>query len=252
MEYIYPCQRIWKGYKVYASGASVIRKGFELVGAAEITDDSLDLSSTFWRRSESILEHQAKVAWLATAFINNFPGYFGEQNTYIPPLNTWFLITTALCHDVGETVGGDIPDDGNPLHDTKDDAELAVFKKFVSAYAFNERRELIELFETFQNRTSRPAQALYALDKLDAVLTHMVLESHGIYGRISAKKNPTERDLYHAKQIGSDIGADVWGVQMLSKLEGFPTEVVQPVFTMLSVASLDVRGEEFSWLKNHI
>ena len=251
MEYIYPCQRIWEGYKVYASGASVVRKGFELVGVAKITNDSLDLNSTFRRRSESILEHQAKVAWLATAFISNFPGYFGEQNNFVSPLNIWFLITTALCHDVGETASGDIPDDGNPLHDTKDGDELAVFKRFVSAYAFNERRGLVELFEAFQDKTSRPGQALYALDKLDAVLTHMVLESHGVYGLISSKKNPTERDLQCAKQVGSDAAADVWGVQMFSKLEDFPAEVVQPAFTMLSVASLDVRGEEFPWLKTH-
>ena len=252
MEYLYPCKRIWDGYKIYARGASVIRKGFELVGAAEITDDTLNLGSTFSRRSESILEHQAKVAWLASAFMSNFPGFFGEQNTYVMSLDIWMIITTALCHDTGETIIGDIPDDGNPLHDKKDKAELEAFKQLLTAYGFNDRRELLEMFEAFQERSSHPAQALYALDKLEAVLTHLILEEHGIYGCISAKATPTDKDLYYAELAGSDAAADAWGVHMFSRMAGFPPEITCPVFAMLEVASQDSRGKKFPWLDSSV
>lgn len=248
-EYLYSCQRIWEGYKVYASCASVIRKGFELMGAAVVTDDALDLKSTFMRRSESILEHQAKVTWLASAFISNFPFFFGDKVAYNIPLEAWPLMIVALCHDVGESEMGDIPDDGNPLHDTKDDAELEVFKRFVSAYSFLERKDLVETFKAFQRKDLQPAQALFALDKLEAVLTHMVLESCGIYGSVKAKENPTERDSQFAKLTGSELAADIWGAQMKTRFEGFPPSITEPVYMLLQVAARDVRGKEFEWLE---
>lgn len=248
MEYQYTCERIWQGYQTYASCASVIRKGFEMVGAANITDDTLDLNSTFMRRSESVLEHQAKTAWLASVFLSNFPNFFGKGITCETSPAVWIYITTALCHDVGESKIGDIPDDGSPLHDAKDSAELETFQGFIYAYSFFDRRELLKMFESFQKRDSYPAKALFVLDKSEAVLTHLVLEKCGIYGSIEAKNKPTERDLRFAKIASSNLAADIWGVQMLTKFEGFPQEITQPVYELLNVAAQDVRGEKFPWL----
>ena len=250
MEYQYTCERIWKGYQIYASCASVIRKGFELVGAANITNDSLDINSTFIRRGDSVLEHQAKTAWLASVFLSNFPDFFGKGITCETSPEVWAYITTALCHDAGESKIGDIPDDGSLLHDTKDAVELETFQEFIYAYSFFDRRELLKTFKSFQRKDSHPARALFALDKAEAVLTHLMLEKCGIYGSIEAKNNPTERDLRYAEIAGSNLAADIWGAQMITKFEGFPQEITQPIFELLNVAAQDVRGEKFLWLNN--
>lgn len=248
-DYLNPCKRIWEGYKTYAKSASVIRKGFELVGASVNTDDSLDFASTFYRRSESTLEHQAKTAWLASAFMSNFPDFFGIELTFNFTMGDWLVITTALCHDVGETAIGDIPDDGNSLHDTKDEAEHAVFKDFIKAYGYADQRRLLELFESFQKRDYNPARALYALDKVEAVLTLLLLESVGIKGSIEMKNNPTSRDSFFAKAIGSDLAADIWGAQMSNQIKSYPSHISEPVLTLLNVAARDIRNGEFSWLQ---
>lgn len=244
-EYLEPCQRIWEGYKVYASGASVIRKGFENVGAAIRTNDSLNFASTFFRRSESDLEHQAKTAWLASVFMSNFPTYFGGERFYTVPFDIWLRITVALTHDAGEFEIGDILDDGNPKHDTKNKAELAAFRKLLIAYSPTAQREVFELYKAFQKKDTREAMALVALDKTEAILTNLFLESKGIHGRISAKSNPTELDKHYAELIGSDRAADVWYMHMLEhSAKGFLPDIMEPVVTLLNVAARDVRGED--------
>lgn len=246
--YLEPCQRIWEGYKFYARGASVIRKGFEHVGAASHTDDSLDFASTFWRRSESILEHQAKVAWLASAFMSNFPSYFGGEKFYIVPFDIWLRITEGLIHDSGESEIGDILDDGNPEHGAKDKAELAAFEKILVAYSPTAQQEILKLFKAFQDKSTHEAMALVALDKAEAVLTNFLLEIHGIHGKISAKPHPTEQDLYYAKLAGSDAAADVWYMHMLGRTtKDFPPDIMRPVNTLIGVASYDVHGEDLSY-----
>lgn len=249
LEYQYTCERIWRGYQLYANCASVIRKGFELVGATNITNDSLNFNSTFLRRGDSALEHQAKTAWLASVFLSNFPDFFGKGITCETSPEVWTYITTALCHDIGESKIGDIPDDGGPLHDNKDAVELEVFQGFIYAYSFFDRKELTKMFKSFQKKDSHPAQALFTLDKTEAVLMLLVLEKSGIYGSLKMKENPTKRDLDFAKKTGSNLAADIWGAQMAARLENFPPEITFPVYELLNVASRDVRGEPFTWLK---
>ena len=164
-------------------------------------------------------------------------------------MGDWLIITTALCHDIGETETGDIPDDGNPLHDTKDEAELVAFKRFIKAYSYADQRKLLDMFEAFQKKDSNPARALYALDKLEAVLTNILLEQLGLESSLAMKNNPTSRDLFYATSLGSESAVDIWGAQMCSKLRSYPAHIKEPVFTLLNVAARDVRGEEFSWLQ---
>ena len=249
-DYKNACRKIWRGYLTYAKGASVIRRGFETTGASVVANDSLHFNNTFFRRGESILEHQAKTAWLASAFMSNFPDYFGTETTHGYSIDDWIIIVTALCHDVGETDIGDIPDDGNPLHDTKDEAELIAFADFVKAYSYVDQGRLFKLFGVFQEKESNAACALYAIDKTEAVLTNLVLEKYGIKGSIANKENPTSRDLFFAKAIGSELAADVWGAQMSARIKSYPPNIARPVFTLLNTAARDVRGEEFSWAQD--
>ncbi len=242
------CRRIWEGYKTYAFGAAVIRKGFESFGATIDSNDSMHFNSIFFRRGESILEHQAKTAWLASVFTSNFPDFFGSKAVFRLAQSDWAIITTALCHDVGETEIGDILDDGNRLHDAKDEAELNVYKSFIKAYSYADQARLLDLFMAFQDKNSNPGRALYALDKTEAVLTNLILEKYGIKGDLSRKKNPTGRDLFYAEVTGSKLASDIWGSQMSSRLKNFPSAISEPVFTLLKVASYDIRGEEFFWL----
>lgn len=121
--------RIWRGYKTIAKTAYVLRSGFSLIGLTNPLDQSESVSGMFRRRNESILEHSAKVVYLAIAMMSHFPGFFGSNKLEFEdyPSELWATITVALLHDVGEIATGDIPDDGNPLHDTKDEIEREFF-----------------------------------------------------------------------------------------------------------------------------
>lgn len=226
----------------------MIRKGYENVGAANASEDSLDYRSTFLRRSESVLEHQAKTAWLASVFASNCPTFFGKDYPILPSSMVWMLFVTELCHDVGELENGDIPDDGNRQHDIKDQAELNVFEDFIKVYNAIDHDEILSLFKAFQDKDSYLGQALYALDKCEAVLTHLLLEEYGIYGNISANPYHTQQEHYYSIVTGSKFAADTWGCQMKDQLIEFPPTISQPVFALLSTASRDVRGEPFAWL----
>lgn len=243
-KYLESCQRIWTGYKFYACGSSVLRKGFEDVGAANHANDSLDYAATFYRRGESDLEHQAKVAWLASAFMDNFPRFFSEERYYTLPADVWCRLTVALCHDAGEVIIGDVLDDGSSEHDKKDAAEFAAFSQMLVTYAISQH-DIRNLYKAFQNKSSHEAMAIVALDKLEAILVNLLLESYGIYGKVSIKDQPTEQDLRFIELAESDAAADVWYLHMTERtLKGFPPEILEPVITLISVAEREVRKRD--------
>lgn len=169
-------------------------------------------------------------------------------------LGQWRIINAALCHDVGEAEIGDIPDDGNAEHGTKDADELKTLERFAQIYSpLDYRRDgLVQEFRHFQNKDSRNGQAIYALDKLEAVLTLINCERHGRIGSIMSKPNPTAQDLYYVAQTGSDNPVDCWAAHMRSQIEGFPEEIYVPVITLLTTAIRDVRvgGYDDWWDKD--
>ena len=243
-------ERVWAGYKIYARGSSVIRKGFEDIGVTIRTDDSLDYVATFYRRGESDLEHQAKVAWLASVFMANLPEYFGGERYFILPIDIWLRMNVALTHDVGEVEIGDIMDDGGPEHSAKDSAELAAFRKILIAYPDAYRHEATRLFRAFQQKDSREAEALVALDKLDAILTNLLLEEQGACGTLSFKPHFTESDQCFMRSYKTNAAADIWCAHMVDRtVKGFSPEIMAPVIAVLIAASLDVRGEELTCIK---
>lgn len=245
--YLEPCKRIWEGYQSYASLSAVIRSGHRLVGIANSVDDFSDIGDAFTKRGESDLEHQAKVAWLCSVFVSNFPSYFGVPDGKYLPADTWLLFVAALCHDSGEVLTGDVPDDGRYEHDLKAAQELDFFKDFVKAYGFVDQEKLLTTFRHFQKRDSLDGKALFALDKVEFVLSAIFLEKQHLYGYIDHKMRVTPQDEYFMKETGSNSATDVWAAHLRAVVCNYPQIIAGPILTLVDVAIQDTRGERFPW-----
>ena len=257
-------KRIWESYQTYTRHSFVLRTGYFLIGAAQspVTGEELSeselISRTFFERGESDLEHQAKTAWLCSVFANNYRNYFFGKEFFIKPTSEdfskgviinyekWILVLVGLIHDTGETV--DIPDDGNALHGTNDADERAVIERFVEAYLPVTGSRLLRRFDEFQNKSTRMGKALFAIDKLEAILTLLYLEKHGCRGYITNKPNITERDKRTMDVIGVSCATDCWAAQAVEQIKKYPPEILEPVLSLLNIAAADVRGETFPWL----
>ena len=243
--------KIWEAYQLLSSTAAVPRKGAEVCGMTLPTPDEVpDVGDSFATRGESDLEHQAKTAWLALAFIGSRIGFFELP---VADMAVWSLVTVALCHDVGEIESGDIVDDGNPLHDTKDEAELKIFKKMAFAFPPESCEMLVNDYRRLQKKIDNGnGQALYVADKLEAVLMQLFYEKHGCPGRITAKPNPTDSDKYYMEITGSDSSADCWAAHFCAHIRNFPERIKEPARALLDAAVRDVRGEPFAWWNKDI
>lgn len=234
----YSYENIWAAYQKYATTAAVLRKGFELSGMTEKTGDTVpDIAESFRLRGESDLEHQAKVAWLALVFLRMF--------WPVQRIDVYLFIAVALCHDVGEIEIGDIPDNGSPLHDSKDSLERKVFEEMARQAFPSCEHELIKMFVKFQDRENF-GLAICALDKLEAALMQLLCEKHGNGGSID-DGDATDQDRALIRFTGTTATADVWAARMCSRIDGFPDWVKSPVLKLLDTAVRDVRGASFSW-----
>ena len=238
------CERIWEGYKLYVSTAFVMRKGVELVGLTNETEVPLPVAETFERRGESGMEHQAKMAWLCMAFVENFPDFFAESMT--KDELSYMLLAVSLCHDVGEVATGDIPDDGNALHGTKNEAEREVFRRLMGSCSRNGER-MLEIFRQFQDKDTFLGQAVHALDKLETVLNLLFLEQFEHYGVMNKKPFVTESDRHFIHVTHTVCTTDCWAAHTKALIQDYPNEITEPVFGLLEVAVRDVRGEMFEW-----
>ncbi len=257
-------KRIWESYQIYAKHSFVLRSGHFLIGAArqpvlnDYPNESELIRETFLKRGESDLEHQAKMAWLCSVFANNYREFFFGVDYFektdsdhlakgaVTNFEKWLFTIIGLIHDTGETV--DIPDDGNTLHGTNDAEERAIIEHFVKAYLQVTAFRLMNRFDDFQSKDTHRGKALFTLDKLEAVLTLLYLEKHGCCGYITNKPNITERDSRTMKIIESTCATDCWATQMVEQIKNYPPEIVDPVLSLLNVATIDVRGEKFPWL----
>lgn len=242
-EYLEPCQRIWEGYKLYARGCATTRVGFELAGHALFGGDSPCDMSMFPIRGESILEHQAKAAWLTVVFISNFYASSSDQEL----MN---LSALSLVHDVGESVIGDIPDDGRVEHENKGLSEREFFESFVLAYAEPHRKDILDKFKEFQDKNTFSGQLVYAIDKLEFVLMSLFLETFDIYGSLKSKNPPTPQDKYFMDLTHTDAATDCWVAHTLVLLSPLNSRISEPALTLIDVAVCDVRGEHFPWWDN--
>lgn len=246
-KYYERCEKIWSNYKLYSMCAATPRMGFELTGITYPNKNFGDVAASFYWRGESVLEHQAKTAWLTSRFISNFPNFFSGTTEREVSTWAWNMLMVGLCHDAGEVVNGDIPDDGRPEHDAKDGVEMKIFREL--SESLNPIDATVEtiIYERFQRKNSFEGRALYAIDKLEAVLTLILLETYGKFGSIANKSVETRQDKYYEKIAGTDNATDVWGVHMIDCIWGYPDYIVEPVLTLFKVALLDVRKRLPDW-----
>lgn len=241
------CERIWDGYKgIFARTAYVPRKGFESVGMTKETEALPPVVKTFKRRGESGLEHQAKVAWLAAVFADNFPRFFGDSSLD-PSCDLFYSVfIVGLCHDVGEVTSGDVLDDGNALSGTKDETEREVFNSLMHVFRHSDAR-LAKIFKEFQDKSTHAGKALHALDKIESILTLLFLEQFKHYGAMDNKPLMTDSDRHFVGATRTSCTTDCWAARVKSLTQGYPKEITEPVFELLRVAVEDVRGEMFEW-----
>lgn len=248
--YYLNAMKVWNGYKVFADTAFVMRSGYHLYGLSRLhfsVDSSVEC---FYKRGESILEHQAKMAALYDLFISNFPGYFGglSELTSNRGRFTWFLSLVSLFHDVGELDIGDIPDDGSKDHAAKDESEFNTFSNFVElGFVKADADPLKCYFSGFQEHRRDTGRALYALDKLEAVLTLAHLEMKGLSSNIDARSDVTTQDLRYQKFASTSCILDCWAVHLKKSIDSFPDTIKEPVYAVLKAAMNDVRGKFFDW-----
>lgn len=248
--------RAWHGYSIYEMGKFIIRSGYCLVGLADrINLGSIfntgatkpineTITERFYRRGESILEHAAKVAYLCTIMESNFPGFFNTPDSF----DSQLAFVVALIHDATEVFTGDIPDDGNPARLNKDELERELFDvKIAPAFSREDYMLIRELYASFQNHDTPTGQALYCLDKLEAVLTLLWLEQYDTYGLTTAKPDPTGQDIHYMKLVGTPCATDCWAAHVKDRTKDFPDAITRHIYGVLCAAVMEVRGEWFPW-----
>lgn len=246
-------EHIWQGYKIFASASFVERSGHQLVGLADPVEAGESNVAMFRRRGESVLEHCAKTAYLLLALLSHFPGLFDSENVLGGkiPADTWMLVTTMLTHDIGELATGDIPDDGNAAHDTKDEIERRFYcKEMAPMFSWNDSVYLRESYIDFQERKTFVGQLLYCLDKLEAILGLLLLEEQEARGFIDNKPFPTMQDEHYRFLTGTPNAIDCWAAHTKDRVKDFPAKATRHIFGILRAAVMDVRGEWFAWWDN--
>ena len=242
--------RIWRGYSVFAATMFVIRSGHYLIGLADEPPRDETVSQRFTRRGESICEHAAKVTYLCLAFMSHFPDLFDLEDDSREHITAdiWLVVMTALLHDNGELATGDIPDDGNAMHESKDLAEQQFFNNHVApAFSWKDFIRIKQSYADFQNRSTHNGRILYCLDKIEAVLSLLTLERADAYGIYTAKPAPTAQDRHYALLTGTSCSTDGWAAHIKDLIRNFPVEITSHIFALLRVAVEDVRGEWFEW-----
>lgn len=241
------CERVWRSYKLFMSLTFTARKGVELVGLTEATSTPVDVAETFRRRGESVLEHSARVALLVSLFASNFPQFFGSLREVVAGLTWEQLTVTALCHDIGEVVLGDIPDDGRPEHAAKANIEYQVFQDLIYAFTASDAERMARLFVDIDDPTTHAAMGIKGLDKLEANLSQLYLEQYEAYGLITDKPAISASDRHFMRITGTPSSTDGWAAHTLSITDAYPPEIADPIRMLLDVAVRDVRGEPFPW-----
>jgi len=121
------------------------------------------LERTGWVRNqiskpETVASHMYRMA-IMSAFLIDEPG-----------LDINKCIKMSLCHDIGESIIGDItPQDGVP-EKVKHDRELAAVTKISKLVSPSKGEEILSLFEEYEECKTPEARLVLGLDRLDMII----------------------------------------------------------------------------------
>ena len=257
---------IWEAYKMFSGTAYIVRTGFQCFGMTQdySTKRLEGIAAKFYERGQSSLEHQANVSLLCNLFSSNFPGFFGQKTLTAQDFqHIWALSTVALVHDAGETEVGDIPDDGRLAHATKKDKEREAFLRFVeTGFSPSDARVIMDGYDYFSEPSKYTYNvfsenidyqymfnALYGLDKADAVYTLIFCEKNGLTGNMRHKTDCTPLDKKTMEVTGTTNPVDCLALhlKMIFESLNLPDGITEPIYAVLRVAIIDTRGKFFDW-----
>lgn len=204
----------------------VKRIGFQLSGCygkEAIAEVSKPKGGFFKDRQQSDLEHCAGCMYLIIGLSIFYPEIFtplskAEAARYGGERSVFKLLMRLLGdHELGELKSGDIASDGTRDEAKKDQEELEFVMDLCKLCKIpsEDLALIVTLFKEMQEKSSRLGKTGYLIDKVDAVLFNLYLESIGKTGWTNAKPNVTELDL-KAYGITKDMrAADIWLCNML-------------------------------------
>ena len=194
--------KIWQAYKMIGETSFVMRGG---TTACEVLKEiPLD---NLYEKAEMVAEHQLRSAWLMGQILMNFPSLL--------PREEWFdQVMFLMTHDVGEIRLGDQLDDGSGMREQAAAIEKEVTDEFYGWYPKADRERYKEKQARFERYEGQADGLAKGVDKLEAVLYLLLLETKGIRGSILAKEHPSKRDIKIAEQIGSYCCTDVWATHL--------------------------------------
>ena len=140
---------------------SDIQGRLTFIQEAERLKSVLRSAHTSTGRQESTAEHTWRLCLLALAF-----------QDLLQPLDYERVLKLCVIHDLGETLGGDVPAVAQSAGSDKSDRERADLLQLTKTLPLSLRTELIELWEDYESASSREARVVKALDKIETIIQH--------------------------------------------------------------------------------
>jgi len=220
-----------------------------------------------YRRPITVGEHASRSSWLHGLIsilqyyedqLEPYGGYYNtlserekrditlrmRRNSIDPMLN--FYLSS---HDIGEIHRGDqLADDSDDYKDTYEETledEYAVMDDFfhlLPTPLFHSASGLHHMFEELDDSKGGIATYLRAIDKIEEIAFQLFLQTHGVFGNIHQKVKPSERDLYYAELLDTDISADIFTLYYRKDFEHISPEIVKPANKFLEAGFRNVYG----------
>ncbi|MBL4802597.1 MAG: HD domain-containing protein [Emcibacter sp.] len=129
--------------------------------AAEPLKDTLRSAYTAKGRAESTAEHSWRLCLMALLFEDQYP-----------ELDILKLIKICIIHDLGETIGGDIPAVDQIPGTDKNQLERQDLTELLTPLPENLSSKILSLWDDYDQAKSPEARLAKALDKLETLLQH--------------------------------------------------------------------------------
>lgn len=207
----------------------------------------------FAMREQSDAEHVFGTMLLATLLSDYYPEQF-------PRADERDYLLTMLYHELGEVASGDVPDDGTRDNRSQDQKEFDFIRGFLTShYPTTAGAEKLALYSAFLNKDSDIGRNAFLIDKVDAILFNLYLESCGRAGSINWRikhfgskpaKGRTLSDKECVEITGSDKPADVWLCALVYNSDAIKYPTFSIFKEIIQSAAFVVRGETMRWFDN--